>query len=265
MIVAFMKARGRVLVYIHSRMTTPRTGRLALLAAALLLPGIGRAQRGATLTGGITDATTGAKLAGVEVQVGDSLRAVTDARGRFTLEAIAPGTHEGRLSLEGYRSKLLELEVRKKDHRLFLAAALEPVAAETDTAATKRDTATVVAYEPYVAFYRRRHLGMGYFFTSRDIARLDPPRTSDLLRDIPGTWFSYDRRGEAYLSFHLGPSPANGCVPAIYLDGTRAGGGFISLDALVHPNRIEGLEVYTGLPLRPMDFPESCAIIVWTR
>jgi len=54
-------------------------------------------------------------------------------------------------------------------------------------------------------------------------------------------------------------------VPAIYLDGTRAGGGFISLDALVHPNRIEGLEVYTGLPLRPMDFPESCAIIVWTR
>lgn len=245
-------------------MTRP-TRRIALLAVALLLPAAGRAQRGATLTGGITDAATGAKLAGVEVRVGDSLRVITDSKGQFALEAIAPGTHQGRLSLEGYRSKLLTLEVRKKDHRLFLAAALEPAVAESDTAATERDTATVVAYEPYVAFYRRRHLGLGYFFTSRDIARLDPPRTSDLLRHIPGAWFSYDRRGEVYLSFHLGPSPANGCVPAIYLDGGRAGGGFISLDALVHPNRIEGLEVYTGLPLRPMDFPESCAIVVWTR
>lgn len=243
----------------------PLRGRLAFVVAALLLPGAGRGQQSATLTGGVTDAATGAKLAGVRVGVGDTLSAVTDAKGQFTLAAVRPGTYQGRLSLDGYRAKDVRVEVRKKDHRLFLAAALQPVTAESDSLEAKRDTATVVAYEPYVDFYRRRHLGMGYFFTSRDITRLDAERVSDLLRNIPGVWFSYDRRGEAFLSFHLGPSPAHGCVPAIYLDGARAGGGFISIDALVHPNRIEGLEVYTGLPLRPMDFSEPCAIIVWTR
>ena len=219
----------------------------------------------ATLSGGLRDAATGAKLAGVAIRVGDTLSAVTDAKGLFTLRALAPGSYQGWLSLDGYRAKAVRVEVRKEDRRLFLAAALEPLGANSDSLTAERDTATVVAYEPYVDFYRRRHLGLGYFFTSRDIARLDPHRVTDLLRDIPGVWFSYDRRGEAFPSFHLGPSPANGCVPAIYLDGGRAGGGFISVDALVHPNRIEGLEVYTGLPLRPMDFPEPCAIIVWTR
>lgn len=237
---------------------------LTLVAAALSLPGGARGQQRATLTGGVSDAATGARLAGVQVRVGDTLRATTDARGQFTLAAVAPGTYQGRLSLGGYLPKDVKVEVRKKDQRLFLAAMLHPLA-KTDSLDAERDTATVVAYEPYVNFYRRRHLGLGYFFTSRDIARLEPHRATDLLRDIPGVWFNYDRRGEAFLSFHLGPSPATGCVPAIYLDGARAGGGFISLDALVHPGRIEGVEVYTGLPLRPMDFPDPCAIIVWTR
>lgn len=243
----------------------PLQGRLAFVVAALLLPGAGRGQQSATLMGGVTDAATGAKLAGVQVRVGDTLSAATDAKGQFTLAGVRPGTYQGRLSLDGYRAKDVRVEVRKKDHRLFLAAALQPVIAESDSLEAERDTATVVAYEPYVDFYRRRHLGLGYFFTARDIARLEPHHVSDLLRPIPGVWFNYDRRGEAFLSFHLGPSPARGCVPAIYLDGGRAGGGFMSIDALVRPGRIEGLEVYTGLPLRPMDFPDPCAIIVWTR
>jgi hypothetical protein len=243
----------------------PHSSGLGFVAGALLVLGTGLGPQGAKLSGGVTDAVTGAKLAGVEVRVGDSLKATTDAKGQFSLDDVAPGTYRGQLSLEGYRQKWVQVEVRKKDHRLFLAAVLEPAGAEPDSAEDGKDTATVVAYEPYVDFYRRRHLGLGYFFTSRDIARINPHRVTDLLRDIPGVWFTYDRRGEAFLSFHLGPSPANGCVPAIYLDGAKAGGGFIGLDALVHPNRIEGLEVYTGLPLRPMDFPESCAIIVWTR
>lgn len=259
-----MKAGGAFSVYITSDMMMPSWCRMTLVAAALLLLGGVHGQQRATITGGVSDAATGARLAGVQVRVGDTLSAVTDVRGQFTLDAVAPGTYQGQLSLEGYSPKAVKVEVRKNDRRLFLAAMLEPLA-KADSLDAGRDTATVVAYEPYVSFYRRRHLGMGYFFTSRDIARLEPHRVTDLLRDIPGVWYTYDRRGEAFLSFHLGPSPATGCVPALYLDGARAGGGFISLDALVHPGRIEGMEVYTGLPLRPMDFPDPCAIIVWTR
>lgn len=235
------------------------------MVVTLLLPAVGRARQGATVSGGVKDAATGAQLSGVRVQVGDSLNVATDSKGQFIVERVPPRVYGVRLSLDGYRSKALSVEVRKNDRRLYLAATLEPLVTAPDSLAIKRDTASVVAYEPYVNFYRRRHLGLGYFFTSRDIERLEPTHVTDLLRSVPGTWFSYDRRGEAFVSFRLGSSPASGCEPQIYLDGARAGGGFISLDALVNPRRIEGLEVYTGLPLRPMDFPESCAIVVWTR
>src|SRR5574341_1607726 len=184
----------------------PDYRRLALVALALLLPPAGRAQQGATVSGGVTDAATGAQLSGVTVQVGDSLSAETDAKGQFGLNAVPPRTYGVRLSHPGYRSKALSLEVRKSDRRLYLAAALEPLGAPPDSLAIKGDTTSVVAYEPYVDFYRRRHLGLGYFFTSRDIARLEPERVTDLLRSIPGVWFTYDRRGQAFISFHLGSS-----------------------------------------------------------
>jgi hypothetical protein len=239
--------------------------RLGVVLVAVLVPTMGRAQRRATVSGGVKDAATGAQLSGVRVEVGDSLSAATDPKGQFRLEGVRPHVYGVRLSLDGYRSKALSVEVRKNDRRVFVAATLEPLVTAPDSLVIKGDTTSVVAYEPYVDFYRRRHLGLGYFFTSRDIERLQPARATDLLRSVHGAWFSYDRRGEAFVSFHLGPSPASGCEPAIYLDGARAGGGFISLDALVHPGRIEGMEVYTGLPLRPMDFPDLCAIVVWTR
>jgi hypothetical protein len=240
------------------------SSRLGSMVLALLLPAAGAAQQ-ATVSGGVKDAATGAQLPGVRVQVGDSLMVATDPKGRFSVDRVPARVYGVRLSLDGYRPKALSVEIRKRDRRLYLAATLEPLVAAPDTLVIKGDTASVVAYEPYVSFYRRRHLGLGYFFTSRDIERLEPTNVTDLLRSVPGTWFSYDRRGEAFVSFRLGPSPANGCEPAIYLDGARAGGGFISLDALVNPRRIEGLEIYTGLPLRPMDFPDPCAIVVWTR
>jgi hypothetical protein len=259
-----MKA-GRAAPPYIARSMFPFARRLGAVMVAVLLPTAGRAQRRATVSGGVNDAATGAQLAGVRVQVGDRLSVVTDPKGRFTLQGVPPHVYGVRLSLHGYRPKALSVEVRKNDRRLYLAATLEPLVTPPDSLQIKGDTTSVVAYEPYVDFYRRRHLGLGYFFTSRDIERLEPAHVTDLLRTVPGVWFSYDRRGEAFVSFHLGPSAARGCEPAIYLDGARAGGGFISLDALVHPGRIEGLEVYTGLPLRPMDFPDPCAIVVWTR
>src|SRR5574341_302915 len=101
----------------------PDYRRLALVALALLLPPAGRAQQGATVSGGVTDAATGAQLSGVTVQVGDSLSAETDAKGQFGLNAVPPRTYGVRLSHPGYRSKALSLEVRKSDRRVYLAAA----------------------------------------------------------------------------------------------------------------------------------------------
>ena len=215
---------------------------LALVPVTLLAVASRHAPQGATVSGGIIDATTGGDLAGVNVEFGAHKSAVTDAKGEFALDAVPPGTYAVRLSHDGYRSKLLSVTVDRGDHELYVAAALVPLAVEGDSTALHTDTASVVAYPPYVGFYRRRHEGNGYFFTRRDIERIGPNRATDLLRSIPGVWFSYDRRGEAYVSFHLGAQPVRGCEPAIYLDGARAG-STMSLDELVHPGRIEAMEV----------------------
>lgn len=237
---------------------------LALLPLTLLAASPPPARQGAAVSGGVTDARTGGGLSGVTVDFSPRLNVVTDAKGNFRLALVAPGTYEVRVSHGGYRSKLLHVTVAKGDHELYVVAVLVPLAVEGDSTALRTDTTSVVAYPPYIGFYRRRHAGNGYFFTRRDIERLDPSRATDLLRSIPGTWFTYDRRGLVYVSFHLGANAKQGCQPAIYLDGARAG-RMMSLDDLVHPGRIEAMEVYTGLRLKPMAFPEPCVIAVWTR
>ncbi len=238
--------------------------RLALVPLILLAaPPVSVRQR-ATVSGGVTDATTGADLAGVAVEFSARLSAVTDAKGSFTFAAVAPGTYAVRLAHGGYRSKLLNVTVDRGDREVYVAAVLVPLAVEGDSTALHTDTTSVVAYGQYAGFYRRRHAGNGYFFTRRDIERLEPSLPTDLLRGIRGAWFTYDRRGQVYVSFHLGPNAKQGCEPAIYLDGGRAG-RLMSLDELVGLGRIQAMEVYTGLPLRPLAFPESCVIAVWTR
>lgn len=237
---------------------------LALLISGLLAASSVAAQQGAAVSGGITDAATGTHLPGVTVEFGAHVSAVTDAGGNFTLQRVAPGTYAVRLVHAGYGTKTLTVTIDRGDHEAYIAAVLVPLAVEGDSTALRVDTTSVVAYPPYVGFYRRRHGGNGYFFTRRDIERLKPERATDLLRPIPGAWFAYDRRGQVYVTFRMGGRPRQGCEPAIYLDGARAG-GTASLDDLVHPGRIEAMEVYTGLPLKPMAFPESCVIAVWTR
>ena len=75
---------------------------LAPLALAALLAAPVLAQTG-TLAGRVTDAATGAPLAGATVQlVGTSTGAAADAGGRFVIAAVPVDTHAVRVSLVGY-------------------------------------------------------------------------------------------------------------------------------------------------------------------
>jgi hypothetical protein len=67
---------------------------------------------------------------------------------------------------------------------------------------------------------------------------------------------------------HFDPSGRPGpCFPIVYLDGYRTGGA--SIDDLVFPSDVEGVEVYKGLSEYPGQFasPDArCGVIaVWTR
>jgi len=85
-------------------------GGFTLMALALLLVLLGGCQAGRPLVAGrVSDAASGAGLAGAQVVVGDAV-ATTDAEGQFRLH-LSPGTHDLKVSSEGHVTRELVVTV----------------------------------------------------------------------------------------------------------------------------------------------------------
>jgi vitamin B12 transporter len=128
-------------------------------------------------------------------------------------------------------------------------------------------------------FHARMRSGFGTYFTREDIQRLKPTYMSDLVTRVPGLWVATSGRGterQIYSNRNAG-GLGRDCPAQIFVDGRlmnpRLGGvGEVvgmSLDEAVHPNDVEGIEIYRGLATVPAEFltPDArCAVIaVWTR
>lgn len=89
-----------------------RSGWIALLLS-MLLPAAASAQDAGRVDGRATEAETGQPLAGALVVLEDvSIRAVTDAAGRFSLAPVAPGTHTVVVSYLGRQTQRHTVTVR---------------------------------------------------------------------------------------------------------------------------------------------------------
>ncbi|ARA92937.1 hypothetical protein AWN76_007010 [Rhodothermaceae bacterium RA] len=107
-------------------------GVLALLiAASAALPAT--AQDGATLTGRVLDAATGAPLPGANVFLAHTLRGTsTDSAGVYRIAGVAPGAYELVVSIVGYHDQALPLDVRPADRLLTQDVRLAPAVYELD-------------------------------------------------------------------------------------------------------------------------------------
>jgi len=124
-------------------------------------------------------------------------------------------------------------------------------------------------------FDHRVRLGFGTYFTRDQIEQIGPLRVTDLLRRVPGvTIVGGGTRSEPVLSMNRAQFGAGGgsCPVQIFMDGmlvTRAGAGPISVDELVTPQAVEGLEIYRGLSTVPAEFLNEnahCGVVaIWTR
>lgn len=239
-----------------------------VLALVLATPDAGaRAQQPrATVSASVTDATSRRPIDGVRVTLADGLTGVSRGRGRFEIKHVPVGTYQVRVARIGYRAKTFEVPVAADDRTIYLTVSLEPLPVELEPVVIRGDTTTVVAYGRMVDFYRRKRLGFGRFITRQDIERRNPFRVSDLLWTVPGVWMRYDRYGQPLVSFR-GYSSWRYCPPAVYLDYVRMPANFgFSVDDWVLPQDIEGIEVYNGLTITPVEFYGGCgAIVIWTR
>ncbi len=218
-----------------------------------------------TITGHLLDASSGAPIAGGTLRLlsEDSTIAsvVTDDAGAFLLDAGAGGTYQLHAERIGYRTavtpaiELLAGDTLTVEYRLAVdAVALNPI--------------RVVAYSrhppgPLGGFYeRQRRNAFGSFITRTEIDRRHPVRTTDLLQALPGVRVVHSARAGGAVVLLRGS-----CRPQVYLDGVPIGLAGMSIDALVQPMDLEGIEVYRGPAETPVEFARSAcgALVLWTR
>jgi outer membrane receptor protein involved in Fe transport len=231
---------------------------LALLTAPALLP----AQ---IISGTLMEADTRALLAGGSVTLldGDSVTVAnfrTDSAGAFHFTIPRGGSYRLVAQQAGFRpaiSPRLVIGARDTLEVEFSLArdvvVLEPLVV---TARTRRLTPAAERF-----YQRARNSIMGDFITRAEIDRLHPLRTTELLNRLPGVSLFPVLGGNSV-------TIRGSCRPSVYVDGVRVG-GYRTIDDLVQPLELEGVEVYRSASSAPVEYTgmgAGCAaILLWTR
>lgn len=265
-----------------------------LAAAALLASRPAPAQ--VLVQGVLRDAASNAPIPSARVALsgtGGQWRGeiLTDSVGAFAFQDVRPGTYRLRTTRVGYRESrgalrlsadsVVQLELKMAVERV----ALEPV---TVVARSRRTVSPVLE-----GFYGRMERGQGRFVTREEIEARRPGRVTDMLRGIPNLTANESRSGMGGGTVSRGSS-GDRCTVVVWVDGMLisqpSAGGTVTggpglrrrgsmdgnraredqaIDDYVHPNDVEGIEVYRGESDTPAEFITrwvSCGtVVIWTR
>lgn len=213
--------------------------------------------------GGVVHDASGNEIVSAEVTLaGTPLRALSDARGGFTLHRAPVGSVTLRVRRLGFKPAILVTTVTG-EFQDPLEIVLEPLPqrlAPVEVRAAR-------AYTGYLAAFNRRRdeVASGHFFTRAQIDSINPRRTTDVLRRVAGIDISRSREGETVVH-----GRDKRCTPLVWLDGMPASAAYFDPDD-VTPGSLAAIEVYTGLASVPAELMGtrglgSCgAIAIWTR
>ncbi len=252
------------------------TACLALAAAAPNAVPLG-AQ---TVAGRVVDPDTDAPLAGAHLRLLDRggasvASAYSGEAGGFRLVAPRPGSWRVTAELLGYgtvTSEPLDL-AEGATVTVRVRMVIDPLKIAEPVIVTSGRT----RLNPDLDEFERRRRGgqrsgFGHFIYGEDLEHRGGSRPTDLLRGVPGVTVSGDGgQGMGQVVRMRG-----GCVPAIFLNGSRINYGnqrgrympLESLDAYVDVESIEGIEVYRG-SMQPggrfVDRTGCGLVLVWTK
>ena len=245
---------------------------VSLLAALCVLPTAVPAQN---IVGIVVDETDG-PIANADVVLTDSggariAGAATDSAGLFRLRAGQQGRYVVRVTRPGY----LEYESAPVD-----VGPVETVTVEIRLGTTAIPLEPIVVTARYAdprltAFHQRRlnRAGAGRFITRSEIESRGRMLTTDILRTVPGINIVTVRaRGTVGLTANMVSIRGGGafCGPTIYIDGMSVRQTPQStLDDILNPATIEGIEIYTASSLAPVEYSGQgggCGVLLfWTR
>jgi hypothetical protein len=241
---------------------------VAALSALVLIVTAAQQAAAQTISGKLLDQGTNQPIPGATITlvteentpVGPTTRTGND--GSFSIQAPAPGIYRLRADISGYLSAMTPAIALGAGDQISLTwrllagtVAIRPVAI---TANNRRTTGRLSGF-----YDRMQRHGFGYFITADQIQKQRPFSVSDLLRTVPGLEVIPSPRGFGNIVRTI-----EGCRPAIYLDGVRFPLMGESIDDIVNPMDLEGIEVYTHAAEVPAQFAagSNCgAIILWTK
>lgn len=193
---------------------------------------------------------------------GDTAAAVSDTAGRFVLRPGRRGAYVLEAEAQGLRSARSPAEFRLGEgdslHVLVRLSADSVLARPVQVLAAVRMTAALREFYARAAQNR-----FGWFVTRAEIEEQHPFQTVDLLRRAPGIRILPTRGTLGY-----GVRGRGGCIPNVYVDGTRVVGGAAAIDFWIAPQDLEGIEVYTESTAPPQYGGRNSActvILLWTR
>lgn len=220
------------------------------------------------LMGQVHDAITDDPVVAATVSVPDRLRvSETDRRGRFVLSGVPAGMQELNVRHLGYAPLTHVIEISPGlTTEVEIGMVPDPVEMEPIVATATRSRRLEVK-----GFYERRHwselVGTGTFYTAEDIDRRRPVEISHMIADESGIRLQCNvRRTDCRLvNTRFSSGVTGACSLSFYVDGLPTRG--ISLDDVVRPSEIAGIEIYKGLASGPAEFPPSrCGLVaVWTK
>lgn len=225
----------------------------------------------ATIVGQVTAGVGGQPLGGAVVELNGDRVALTDDDGFFLVRdvTIAWGSNQLEVHHLSFTDVIDEFWIANLNETLefFVSLDVRPIEL-SGIVVEAAPTLNEIRMRP---FYERRERTAGHFIIRSEIEARDRPTLTELLRGIPGVRVEYG--GPYGIQVYLTRSPASRSQcpsPVVYLDGMLIvnTGEAVDLNALVTPEQIEGIELYTGVTV-PIEFNRSgstCGVVViWSR
>jgi hypothetical protein len=224
---------------------------------------------------GVIEDSIGAPILDAEIAIlGTSLHTRSGTGGTWRIPGVVPGPVLVSARRVGYHPQTLTVHVREGEtHALDLT--LNEVMARPFVLPERVIFATPKSFRSvfHEGFYQRKlSYPGGTYFTREDILMFKPTVTSDMFRTVPGFYQSRDRRGQIQWVVR-GVSGSQACPIRFFVDGINVPLMGLSIDEIVQPSDIEGIEIYKGLSTVPAEFSgrslqddSRCGVVaIWTR
>jgi len=223
------------------------------------------------IMGILTARDDGSPLAGAAVRVDSGRRGVlTDERGHFMVDELAPGRHLIEFAQIGYATRRDTVRVQSgRVTNLVVSLSVDPVDLDPLKVVIERREAAL----QHAGFYEREEEGWGKFLDREDIEMRAPSEMTDLFTGLTGV--TVEAIGmDRHVVLRGGRTGLSGgyCYPRVFLDGLLVHDGGrdpAGIDDMLRPDVVAGVEVYassSGLPARYSSMSAGCGVIlIWTR